>query len=144
MIEIRRIMFELALFAELLDEAPREGGPFLLRLRDEWASGANRFDGDGEALFGAFADRRLIAVGGLSRDPWEPALGRLRHLYVLRAWRGRGAGRALCGRIIEEARGRFGIVRLRTRATEAIALYESLGFVPCPSEHETHRLTNLR
>lgn len=140
MIEVRQVAYDADLFAELLREAAHAGGPFLLRLRDEWDSGGNRFDEDGEALFGAFEGERLIGVGGLSRDPWEPSLGRLRHLYVLGACRGRGAGRALCERILKEAAGNFEVLRLRTRAPEAVALYESLGFVPCSGEHETHRL----
>ena len=140
MIELRRIRYAPALFAALIEEAPRTGGSFLLRLRDEWESGANRFDRPGEALFGAFDGERLVGVGGLNRDPWQPELGRLRHLYVLEAWRGRGAGRALAERILAQASGRFTVVRLRTRAPEAVALYRSLGFLPSEGEHETHRL----
>jgi GNAT superfamily N-acetyltransferase len=139
-IEVRRIYYSPVLFAELIEEAPRAGGSFLLRLRDEWESGANRFEDDGEALFGAFDGERLVGVGGLNRDPWQPELGRLRHLYVLAACRGRGAGRTLSERILAQARGRFDVVRLRTRASEAVALYLRLGFVPSVGEHETHRV----
>ena len=138
--EIRPIAFADALFEPLLAECEGAGGSFLLRLRDEWRSGATRFDRPNEILLGAFLDGRLVGVGGLTRDPWQPDIGRLRHLYVLREMRGRGVGRLLVSRIVEEARRSFPAIRLRTRASEARRLYESFGFIPTAEPFETHRL----
>ena len=139
-LEIRPIEYDDAPFAPLLAECEREGGPFLLRLRDEWRSGATRFDRANEILLGAFLDGRLAGVGGLTHDPWQPDIGRLRHLYVLREMRGRGIGRMLVARIVEEAGRAFSVLRLRTRAEEAARLYESFGFIPTAEPFETHRL----
>jgi GNAT superfamily N-acetyltransferase len=138
--EIRPVAYADRVFGALLAECENEGGSFLLRLRDEWRNGATRFDRPGEILLGAFLDGRLIGVGGLTHDPWQPDIGRLRHLYVLREMRGRGVGRLLVSRIVEEARRAFPVLRLRTRAREAARLYESVGFVPTAEPFETHRL----
>ncbi|RPH53847.1 MAG: GNAT family N-acetyltransferase [Acidobacteria bacterium] len=57
-------------------------------------------------------------------------VGRVRHLYVLSAFRRRGVGRALIAAVIEAARGRFGELRLRTGNPEAARVYEAIGFQP--------------
>src|SRR5687768_15110823 len=81
----------------LIEESRGEGFRFLVRLRSEFRDGSNRFDAPGEVLLGGFQGAELVAVGGLNRDPYapEPRVGRLRHLYVRRAFRGKGVGRAL-------------------------------------------------
>jgi GNAT superfamily N-acetyltransferase len=142
-IDIRPIAYSERLFAPLLEEAEAGNGAFLLRLRDEWLSGALRFEEEGEVLLGAFNGKRLIGVAGISHDPYAPAqgLGRVRHVYVLQAWRGRSVGRLLLQALIEHARGRFETLRLSARdRPAAIRLYESLGFVPCEDIKQTHRL----
>ena len=139
---IRTVAWSAARFAPLLDEALPVDGAFLQRLRDEWESGALRFERDGEVLLGAFADGALVGVGGLSLDPYAPApgLARLRHGYVLRSHRGSGLGRALVARLLEQARPHFATVRLRTSNPAAATLYEGFGFVAGAREDETHRL----
>jgi len=115
----------------LLAESEQAGLGFLRRLADEWASGVNRFDRPGEALFGARVGRELIAVGGLNVDPYAamPRVGRVRHLYVLSPWRRAGIGGRLVAEIVEAARGRFDRLHLRTQNPAAARLYERLGFV---------------
>jgi GNAT superfamily N-acetyltransferase len=90
----------------LIQESLAQGFDFVNRLVTEYASGANRFDQPGEALFGVYDGQRLIAVGGLNRDPYlqDGQTGRVRHVYVLSTWRRQGARRRLVQRIIEEAR----------------------------------------
>lgn len=131
-----------AAFAPILADAERAGGPFMLRVRDEWLSGVQRFDGPGEFLLGAFMGDRLVALGGVSRDPYhpEPGLGRVRHIYVLEDLRRQGIGRALMEAIVARARDHFDILRLRTRSAGAAALYESIGFVAHRADDETHRI----
>lgn len=139
---IAPIAYSVTIFARLIAEAPGEGGPFLLRLRDEWTSGVLRFDGAGELLLGAFVDGVLVGVGGISNDPYAPApgLGRIRHLYVLKDYRGQGIGSVLVDRLVEQGREHFSVLRLSTEAPEAARLYESYGFLPSSAFKETHRL----
>jgi ribosomal protein S18 acetylase RimI-like enzyme len=82
-------------------------------------------------------------VCGLNRDPFSdarPADARLRHLYVDPAARRAGVGRELTLRGIDHAREGFARVRLRCHQPAAIALYETLGFVPVAERDATHAL----
>src|SRR5215467_4879175 len=115
---------------ELLAESEGAGLRLVRRLVDDWESGANRFDGEGEMLLGAWSDGRLVGVGGLTVDPYggSARTGRVRHLYVLGALRRGGIGRRLVLDMVGAARGRFDDLRLRTNNPAAARLYEGLGF----------------
>lgn len=118
------------LFDALVAESEGAGYRFVRRLADEWASGANRFDRPGEALFAAWTDGHLIGACGLNVDPYTPApgVGRVRHLYVLTDYRRLGVGRRLVEQVLDAARGRFERLRLSTQNPAAAQLYERLGF----------------
>jgi GNAT superfamily N-acetyltransferase len=118
------------LFDALVAESESAGYRFVRRLADEWASGANRFDRPGEALFAAWMNGRLIGACGLNVDPHTPArgVGRVRHLYVLADCRRSGIGRRLVEQVLGAARGRFDRLRLSTQNPAAAQLYERLGF----------------
>ena len=129
--------------ADLVAASEQEGLRFVRRLAEEWATGQNRFDRPGEALFGALLDTRLVGVCGLNVDPYagEPTIGRVRHLYVLTAHRGQGVGRGLVEAVVAAARGAFTTLRLSTGNPAAARLYESLGFRRHAGDtHCTHRL----
>jgi len=119
-----------ATFDPLVAESERAGYRFVRRLVEEWSSGANRFDRPGESLFVARMGERVIGVCGLNVDPYTAAedVGRVRHLYVLSAYRRTGVGRLLVARVMEAARGRFDMLRLSTQNPAAAQLYERLGF----------------
>jgi ribosomal protein S18 acetylase RimI-like enzyme len=119
--------------AELLSDSEGLGSRIVRRLVDEWGSGANRFDRQGEALFGARGAGRLLGVCGLNVDSYagDDRVGRVRHLYVLSESRRQGVGQRLVQRVIQAARGRFDDLRLHTSNPEAARLYEALGFRPC-------------
>jgi GNAT superfamily N-acetyltransferase len=119
-------------FAPLVAESEREGWRFVRRLADEWSDGTNRFDQAGEALFAAWVDGTLVGVCGLNADPYavDPAVGRVRRLYVLREFRNRGIGRHLVQIVLQYARARFRSLRVWTENPVASALYERLGFLP--------------
>lgn len=119
-------------------ESIAQGFSMIRRLREDWETGQNRFDGPGEVLLGAFADERLVGVGGLNIDPYlaDPGVGRLRHLYVLQARRRSSVGSRLVGGLLSHAAGRFGRVRLWTG--QAGAFYEALGFARTDEEKATH------
>jgi len=126
----------------LVAESEQAGSRIVRRLVDDWASGANRFDRPGEALFAARIEGRLVGVCGLNVDPYsaEPRLGRVRHLYVLSAYRRRGIGRQLVADVIAAARGRFDHLRLSTGNPVAAGFYERLGFRSAEAAHCTHVL----
>jgi GNAT superfamily N-acetyltransferase len=75
------------------------------------------------------------------RDPYqrEATVGRLRNLYVLPEFRGRGLGSALTRHVVELASSSFRVLRLRAGTPQAAVLYERLGFTPTTgSEDCTH------
>jgi GNAT superfamily N-acetyltransferase len=125
----------------LVIESERAGSTFVSRLVEEWITGTNSFDRPGEALFGMWVDGRLIGVCGLNVDPYTDAarVGRVRHLYVLSAFRRLGAGRRLVTEVIEAGHSFFDVLRLSTSNPAAARLYEAMGFRPTDgATHATH------
>ncbi|MDE2437075.1 MAG: GNAT family N-acetyltransferase [Sphingomonadales bacterium] len=129
-------------FDPLIKAATGGGHRFMETLRREWADGSNRFDRDGEVYFAVRCDGRLIATGGLNRDPYalRTDIGRVRHVYVLEPARRGGVGRLLIGAIIDHARSGFSLLRLRTATAQGAAFYEALGFSRCDDEGASHTL----
>lgn len=140
--DIKPIKAMDAQIAELAARASAEGFIFMQTLLDRWADRSNRFDQPGEVYLGVRVDDRLIAAGGLNRDPFasDPGTGRVRHVYVLPEARRNGAGRDLLDAIVTAAADHFSVLRLRTRTTEGAAFYESLGFSRCDDPAATHIL----
>lgn len=119
--------------------AVAEGFRFLTRLVTEWESGANRFDRHGEAFFAAFSHGRLLAIGGLTHDPYAgPQVGRLRRVYVAPASRGVQVGRVLVQHLVQHASGYFNVVRLSTDTPAAAAFYLRCGFQQIEDDGATH------
>ncbi|PYQ08037.1 MAG: GNAT family N-acetyltransferase [Acidobacteria bacterium] len=135
-IELRTLPDEIGV---LLSESERSGFRFLRRLVTEWESGRNRFDGRGEGLFGARVSGRLVGICGLNIDPYENdmAVGRIRRLYVLDAYRRMGVGRSLIEHVACFARLNFRQLQLRSD-TAAVRFYEHLGFQAIVSGSATH------
>jgi len=121
---------------DLAADALGAGQRMLEVLREDWQAGTLRFDGVGDALFAAHAGTALVGICGLTRDPYlsQAELGRVRRLYVLRAARRAGVGRALLRAVAIHAAG-LGYPRLRVRApVAAFAFYESCGFLRAVGE----------
>lgn len=126
----------------LVAAAEAEGLEFLRRVRDGVTRGV-AYTEAGESVFEARSGAGLIGLCGLTRDPYTavPDTGRVRHVYVLPAWRRRGVGAALVEAALAAARERFRVVRLRAIDRRAAAVYERLGFESVATEPEsTHRL----
>jgi GNAT superfamily N-acetyltransferase len=122
----------------LVDASHREGFQFLVRLRDDWASGANRFERPGEGLFGLFAAGQLVGIGGINRQ--DESTGRLRRFYILPSHRRRGWGSRLLRHILNHAARHFRRVVLRTTTPAADCFYRAGGFVRIADAPEaTHR-----
>jgi len=142
MFEIRRLaaLPEDAL-GPLLEQSLAEGHGMVAKLRKHWRSGAQRFDADGEAMYGAFSGPDLVGICGRAIDPYrkDPSVARVQRLYVLPSWRGKGVGRALVGRVLGDGAGRFATVTVRAPDRHAGRFYEALGFLPvAESANETH------
>jgi len=140
--EIKPITLPTEGFDRLLGEARAERLAFLDRMLAEWQSGKTGFDKPGEILLGAYEEKTLIGICGLSVDPYldNPRVGRLRHLFVAQAGRGRGVGTMLVNAILSGARDTFSIVRLRTDADVRGAFYASFGFRPIDDPNATHQM----
>jgi len=125
----------------LLEESEREGFRFLHRLRDDWISGLNRFTLNGEALFGAFEEEHLVAVGGINRQ--TDGCGRLRRFYVLKDYRRRGIGRLLVRHLLNFASFHFSRVVLHTDTEAADRFYVAVGFVRLAARANQTHFINL-
>jgi GNAT superfamily N-acetyltransferase len=128
--------------AHLVEESRAEGFRHLTRLVTDYETGSNRFDQPGEALFIATHGDRVVGICGLNRDPHESGrVGRVRRLYVSQAYRRQGIARLLMAYVIEEARGHFERLVLRTDNPVADRFYRSLGFSAKASDEQvTHQL----
>ena len=143
-VEIERLRdLEPGALDALIAESDRDRMTFVRRLADEWAASVNRFDRPGEALIVARDASQIVGVGGLNVDPYagNPSVGRVRHLYVLTAYRRRDIGERLVAEIIAAARDRFHTLRLSTSNPEAARLYERLGFRRADGANCTHLMT---
>ena len=141
-IQIEQITLPFSGQRTMLAEASAQGYDFVRETTDDWASGANRFNAPGECFCGYRQDGEIVAIGGLNIDPFlnDPAIGRIRRVYVRQAWRNRGIGQAIVLDLIARARPSFRSVRLRAENTEAARLYERLGFVAIDSPDASHIL----
>jgi GNAT superfamily N-acetyltransferase len=126
----------------LVEEATSAGFPFMETLRREWDDGTNRFDLPGEAYLGVWLAGKLVAAGGINRDPYtdDPQTGRVRHVYVLSDYRRSGVGQILLAEIVSLAGQDFKALRLRTRTSEGAAFYEAIGFAVADEPAATHVL----
>jgi GNAT superfamily N-acetyltransferase len=114
----------------VLDESLSEGFGFVQTLLDEYESGANRFDTVGAALLGIYDSGTLIGIGGVQPDPYlnRADVGRVRHVYILNAYRRRGVGKCLLDALIQHAGEHYSLLTLRTPTPAAAAFYEAIGF----------------
>ena len=128
----------------LLKESREQGYEFIDRLITEYVNGLNQFQKSGEGLYGVYDKQQLIAIGGLNRDPYldQSNVARVRHVYVLSAWRNQGVGKKLVETIIEEAKDQFSLLTLRTFSDQADGFYRALGFQKKPEiKYATHHLS---
>jgi GNAT superfamily N-acetyltransferase len=127
---------------QLVHEGATENFQGVERLSSDWRGGSNRFSLPGEALFVARLDRELAGVCGLNRDPFlGDSVGRLRHLYIVRAQRRQGVATALVNAILDHAHSSFQYVCLRTDRADADMFYLALGFEKTTgTSHHTHLL----
>ena len=123
-------------FSKLRDEARLEGFNHVERLAYEWEQGIVRFDRPGEALLAAHDKNELAGIGGLTIDPFQSDLFRMRRLYVRPRFRREGIGHALVASLLEEA----GTDIVVNAPQDAQPFWRAMGFKPDISNHYTHIL----
>ncbi|KIC43369.1 hypothetical protein RA27_00285 [Ruegeria sp. ANG-R] len=122
-------------------EAKEQGYAFVGRLINEAKSGTNNFDKTGECFLGVFIDEVLVGCGGVNVDPFtDQDIGRLRHIYVLKAYRRKGIASKLVKQLLNHSKTPFTSVRLRTPDQNANAFYEAIGFFRVSHEYATHTI----
>lgn len=98
---------------------------------------ATRYGPPSGRAFLARRDTEIVGCGAYRRRSDE--FCEMKRLFVPDRFRGHGTGRKLCEAIIASAREeRFKLMRLDTAAqmTEAVALYEAIGFRRCAPYNE--------
>ena len=125
---------------QILDTSQSEGHNMVNRLVTEFRAGTNRFDAPGEALFVHLSGNSVIAVAGLNREPDTsiPQAGRIRRLYVVPDFRGKGLGRSLVDVIASTAKTDFDILTVNVGKIRARAFYEHIGFAAVKHPSITH------
>ena len=131
---------DVASIRELAALAEVEGFRFLNQFLDELRSRRVELDAPREFFIGMQRDDRLVAIGGVTPDPYvdDEQVGRLRHLYVQPDSRRRGLGRDLVAHLESRAELCYMCLRLRTDTEGAARFYERLGYVPVTSSWATH------
>ncbi len=125
-------------FDTLRSDARSDGHTNMERLAADWASGANRFAGKGEALLAAFVAGELAGVGGMTIDPACPEALRLRRFYVRPKFRRLGVGRCLALALIDQAGFLTNRLVLNAETELATRFWEALGFVADRCDGHTH------
>ncbi len=123
--------------------AVKEGYTFLDRLVEHWESGRHGFGHPGERLIGAYDGTTLIGLGCLTQDPQtdDQRIGRIRHFYVLPAYRRHGVGRELVEELTKDAAPHFDEVRLRADGKASAKFLTALGYETVDAPDATHALS---
>jgi GNAT superfamily N-acetyltransferase len=131
---------DLAAIRDLAAAADAEGFRFLSRFLADLDAGRVAFDTADTRFLGAAVDGRLVAVGGVTPDPYagDPQVGRVRHLYVSPQLRKQGIGRELVSALEAWALQRYRTLRLRTDTDAAAQFYECLGYDRIADAEATH------
>ncbi len=127
----------------LMAASQREGFGAVVKLRDAWEAGTNKFDRGGEVLLAAHRGVELVGVCGLNVDPYcdDVRVGRIRHLYVHPDVRREGVATEVLKAVVRYAAGNFDVLRARTDREDGVAFYLASGFVAVEGDPKcTHRL----
>lgn len=125
----------------LAEQSREEGFTFLVRMLGDLESGQLSLDDTQQFFLGVFEHDELLAVGGVTPDPYvdRTDTGRIRHVFVKQSERRGGIGRFLLAALEERACRQFDILRLRTDTTAAARFYERIGYDVTSEADATHR-----
>jgi GNAT superfamily N-acetyltransferase len=115
-----------------------EGFRFVRRFAEQFAH--TELDTPSQFYLGVFDGARLLAIGGVTPDPYltEAGVGRIRHLYVLPEFRRQGIASRLMNELEARARIVYSKLRLRTDTATAAHFYERRGYLPTREPDATH------
>ena len=132
---------DLPALHELAALADAEGFRFVRRFLDDVALERVALDAPCEFFPALVEGEQLLAIGGVTPDPYidDASIGRLRHVYVRPDVRGKRIGRALVRHLEVRAARCYASVRLRTDTPAAARFYERLGYDPVDSKSATHQ-----
>ena len=128
----------------LIAEAVHSGYDWVSNLQEAWRQ--RPFIGQGEALFLALENLQVVAIAAITADTFvnDPAVGRLRFVYVREIARGRGIGEKLLDACLTLAKGNWRTLRLHTSNEVAARMYERRGFLPIAGDPRvTHILPTV-
>ena len=127
-------------FHNLAAEANSRGFNFVNKFQYRWEHNLCRFDRDGEKLLAISNGNTIIAFGSLCIDPYadDITIGRVRHIYVMSAYRKLGYGRLLLETLIEQPHP-FSCIRLRAGDEVAAAFYDSIGWLRTDDQDASHQ-----
>jgi GNAT superfamily N-acetyltransferase len=130
MLQLVRVVDDLPdEFPVLRAAAEAEGHKHMTRLAAEFAAGAQRFAKDGEVLLAAYLDGALVAIGGVTEEPSDPAGAlRMRRLYVLAEFRRQGVGTRLANALLNEALSHRRLVTVHAGNSDAERFWEAVGY----------------
>ena len=132
--------------SKLIQESEREGYRFVSRLASEYEDGTHRFSEQGEAIYGAWEEDELIAIGGLYRNSTskDENSARLFRFYTLPEHRRKGVGSELLKAISENAKGHFKEITTKTEAGNVDSFYRANGFVFDERSPDTTHVLSLQ
>ena len=115
---------------EIQRESQAEGHNMVNRLLEDFQAGINRFDALGEILCAHFSGQVVVAVAGLNQEPDSsyPRAGRIRRLYVVPRFRGKGLALNLVEELVRFASMHFDTLTVNVGKLDARGFYEHLGF----------------
>ncbi len=84
---------------------------------------------------------RLIAVGGITPDPVDPTMLRMRRFYVHPGHRRMGIGERLVAALLDQARKTTERIVVHAGDDQSAAFWQRMGFVPVPNRNHTHEFS---
>ena len=120
--------------------ASAEGFAFLERFVSELEGDAVALNAAGEFFLGVVAEGEIVALGGVTPDPYvkDPSIGRLRHVYVRPDHRRASVGRQLVRELERRAANTYARLRLRTDTDAAARFYQAIGYDSIVDGTATH------
>ena len=137
---VRIESLEIYDWAEILQSSREEGHNMVRRLLEDFAAEINPFDLPGEALWIHPDAGAVTGVCGLNRETEKgfDQAGRIRRLYVVPGYRGKGIARSLLETVITFASEHYELLTVNVGQLAAGSFYEHLGFNPIEHPRITH------